>query len=164
MCVTESSCSLFHGQTHQFSRVGAAPDAKNVQQGTVMCRIPSHEPCAHACSSLLTPGGHEHAEAAVAVSLQQNQNVIGMQHIHSHAPHAKAPTRKESPTAGMSMHIWSQLASKLAHATACTLQRAQAKILATRSCGSRTQKCPLRTRHFSNFLRHPTRKLGMSSS
>jgi len=40
-----------------------------------------------------------------------------MRHIYSHAPHAKAPTRRESPTAGMPTHIWSQSAAKLAHAT-----------------------------------------------
>jgi len=131
MCATEGSCSLFHGQTHQFSRVSAAPDTTNVPQGTVMCRILPHELCAHACKSLLTPGGREHAEAAVgAVSLPVNQHAIGMRHIYSHAPHAKAPTPKESPTAGMPTHIWSQSAAKLAHAAACTqMQRAQAKIL-----------------------------------
>ena len=131
MRATEGSCSLFHGQTHQICRVSAAPDAKNVHQGTVMCRILSHEPCAHACKSLLTPGGREHVEATVgALSLPVNQHVIGMRHIYSHAPHAKAPTCRETPTAGMPTHIWSQSAAKLAHAAACTqLQRARAKIL-----------------------------------
>jgi len=57
MCAMKGSCSLFHGQTHQFSRVSAAPDAKNVPQGTVMCRILSHEPCAHASKSILTLEG-----------------------------------------------------------------------------------------------------------
>ena len=54
---SRSYVSLFHGQTHQFLRVSAALDTKIMQQGTVMCRIPSHAP---AGKSLLTPGGREH--------------------------------------------------------------------------------------------------------
>jgi len=125
MCATEGSYNLFHGQTHQFSRVRAVPDAKNVPQGTVKCRILLHEPWAHACKSLLTPGGRDHEEAAVgAVSLPVNQHVIGIQHIYSHTPHTNVPTRKVSPTAGMPTHIWSQSAAKLTHATACTSDNA----------------------------------------
>jgi len=47
MYATEDSCMMFHGKTHQFPRDSAVPDAKNVPQGTVMCRILSHESCAY---------------------------------------------------------------------------------------------------------------------
>jgi len=98
-----------------------------------------------------------------AVSLPVNQHVTGMRHIYSHPPHAKAPTRREALTASVTCPR--------------TFKANQPQNLPTpppaRSCnvgrlrfsGIRTQRCPLLTRDGDgNFLRHPIRKLGMSSS
>ena len=96
MCATEGSCSLFHGQPINFFRVSVAPDAKNVPQGTVTCRIPSHEPCAHVCKSILHLGG---------VSMQKQlcgQLVCSKSACDRHATHLQSrPARKGTHTQGV---------------------------------------------------------------